>query len=203
MSAAALRDNWGDAYFERYYGNPATWIASPGARNDEGRWLALMLQRLKLRPKRAVDIGSGTGEFALGLEYSSVYPVPKGFTVLRVDPYAPDRGAIRAEALHFPFEADDLIVCRDVLHYFDDDYCARVLRRFNDSGAVALYLRVICAEDGVTDASDDALKVEHRPAAWYRERLGMYIGIGFGLFVRGDVGIAMSALERPEWWSKL
>jgi hypothetical protein len=85
-----------------------------------------------------------------------------------------------------------------VLHYFDDDYCTRVLRRFNDSGAAALYLRVICAEDTVTAASDEALKVQHRPTAWYRERLGMYIGIGFGLFVRGDVRISLSALERPE-----
>jgi hypothetical protein len=189
MNQAALRTDWGPEFWARYYDAPATRVIAPDDLYGEGMWLGMTLAlRLGIALRRVVDVGSGTGKFADGVQTA----LP-GASVERFEPFGPDVEADRRRCAELSTLQADLVVCRDVLHYLDDVEATHTLALMNHSGAAALYLRVSVAEDFVDPRSDSELV--RRPYEFVRTRLTNYINLRFGIWVRTGTPMLLGAAE--------
>lgn len=185
-----LRTDWGPEFWQRHYVDEKTRVVSPGDLEAEGLWLVMTLHfRIDLPVHRILDIGSGTGAFAHGME-----AIGQGVTVERIDPHGPDPKALRVRATEWPLTKYDLIVCRDTLHYLGDHDAARVLDKMNASGALALYLRVSVFEDASPDPRSDEQLVR-RPFSNLTRALTNYVPLRFGIWLRKGTPIRLGYAE--------
>lgn len=188
-SDITARTDWGDAFWQRFYQDPDTRIASSQGLHEEGQWLALTLKaRLGIQIASAIDLGSGNGCFADGLQAQLEW-----CQVRRIDLHAPDEFAKREDACSVDLAGYDLIICRDFIHYLDDMPAHNLLHDMARSGAKALYLRVATTADTLDARSDT--EIIRRDASWYQRRLTGYAHLRFGLLLKLGQSITLGALE--------
>jgi len=185
---AALRTDWGDSFWSKFYADKATRIVDPESLQIEGMWLGLTLKsRLGLAVDRIIDLGSGTGDFADGLDRALQTETR------RIDLHSPDRAAERVDIRLVQLHNVDLIVCRDTLQCLEDASAAALLIRMNNSCADAIYLRVPTNKDQLTEDSDRLIAL--RAPGWYVSHLTNYAHLRFGIWIRRITPIRLAALE--------
>ena len=186
-------------FYQRYYIDPTTRVASREDTVRLGRFVCAYTAYLGFTVKRVLDAGCGLGHLRrpvreffpraryVGLETSEYLCRRYGWT----------RGSIADFAPKQPF---DLVFCHDVLQYLPDGEAASALANLGRLSRGALYFSVLTQEDWRrnADRSRTDSGVRLRPAGWYKARLARHFRpLGGGLMVRRGFDPLLWELERP------
>jgi SAM-dependent methyltransferase len=188
-----------EAFFERYYGDPATRVADGGDAERLAGLVAGVVRYIELPVRRILDAGCGVGllkdpllaRFPTaryeGLEYSAYLCRRHGWI----------EGSL---ATHVASQPYDLVVCHDVLQYLDDRTAARALANLARLCRGALYFSVLTRRDWrhAADQSRTDRTVHLRPADWYRRRLRRgFRHVAGGVHVARALDPILWELEQP------
>jgi 2-polyprenyl-3-methyl-5-hydroxy-6-metoxy-1,4-benzoquinol methylase len=195
--AASVHESFDAKYYERYYENERTRVASSQDIARLGRFVCSYVDYLDIKVKRVLDAGCGVGLWQnviashypharyTGIEVSEHLCKTRGFTQASVVDYA-DRGRF------------DLVICQGVLQYLTDAEAKRAIKNLGRLCRGILYLEVLTKEDWASACdqrfSDGA--VHRRSAAWYRKQLARdFQALGGGVFAHRDANLVLYALE--------
>ena len=186
-------------FYQRYYRNPGTRVASREDALRLGRFVCAYTAYLGFSVRRVLDAGCGLGHMQnavreffpraryMGLEASEYLCGRHGWI----------RGSIADFAARAPF---DLVICHDVLQYLADEDARAALQNLARLCHGALYFSVLTTEDWRRNAdrarTDPAARL--RPVVWYRNRLARHFRpLGGGLMTRRGSSPLLWELERP------
>jgi SAM-dependent methyltransferase len=189
---------FGAEFFQRFYFNPATRVASAAEMRDRAALILAALRHAKIPVRRILDAGCGVG--LLRRPFARLAP-RVSYTGLEDSEYLCKRyDWTRGSLVDFKARAPfDLVVCYDVMQYLGDRDAARALANLASLSRAAVYFSALTREDwrnncdrGRTDRS-----VNLRTGAWYAKRLRRnFRYLGFGLWIRKDVTALVWELER-------
>jgi SAM-dependent methyltransferase len=184
-------------YYQRYYFNPRTAVASRGEMQARARLIAAVLAHTGMPVRRILEAGCGTGMLRaplrrllpqaryVGLESSEYLCRRYGFVHGRIEEY-------RARA---PF---DVVICYDVLQYLPAAAAERALANFARLCRGVLYFTALTRYDyehNCDQARTDA-NVHLRSARWYRAHLTpRFREAGLGFWLRRGAPLTLWELE--------
>jgi SAM-dependent methyltransferase len=189
--------HFGRDYYQRYYFNPRTAVASRSEMQARARLIGAFVVHTGLPVRRILEAGCGTGMLRgglkrllpraryLGLESSEYLCRRYGWEQGRIEEY-------RARA---PF---DLVICYDVLQYLPAQAAERALANFGRLCRGVLYFTALTRydyEQNCDQARTDA-DVHLRSAHWYRTRLArQFRDLGLGFWLRRGAPVTLWELE--------
>ncbi|MBL8911181.1 MAG: class I SAM-dependent methyltransferase [Archangium sp.] len=110
-------------------------------------------------------------------------------------------GHVQADIRTFKLDRTfDLVICQGVLPYLDDQGAAAAIENLASMCDGLLYLEAITKDDmkDAIDPSRTDLRVNLRPAKWYRERLAPHFReVGAGVYAAHRAELPFFALEAP------
>jgi SAM-dependent methyltransferase len=184
-------------YYQRYYFNPRTAVASRSEMQARARLIAAFVTHAGLPVRRILEAGCGTGMLRttlqrqlpraryVGLESSSYLCQRYGWVHGRIEEY-------RARV---PFE---LVICYDVLQYLESAAAQRALANLGRLCRGVLYFTALTRydyEQNCDQARTDA-DVHLRSAHWYRARLARrFREAGLGFWLRRGAPLTLWELE--------
>ena len=196
-AAAPARAGFDRAYYQRYYFDHRTAVATGNEVRARARLIAAFTAHVGLPPRRILDVGCGTGRLRsalmrllprahyVGLESSDYLCQRYGWQQGRIENYR-----VRA-----PF---DLLICYDVLQYLPPAAAERALLNFGRLCRGALYFTALTRYDyqeNCDQARTDA-DVYLRSATWYRMRLRrQFREAGLGFWLRRGAPLTLWELE--------
>ena len=184
-------------YYQRYYYDPRTAVASRAEMRARARLIAAFVAHLGLPVRRILEAGCGTG--LLRRELARL--LPRGhYTALESSDYLCRRygwqhGRIEEYRARAPY---DLVVCYDVLQYLERAAAERALRNFARLTRGALYFSALTRGDleRNCDPKRTDANVHLRSAHWYRARLRRHFRpVGLGFWVRRGAPLTLWELE--------
>jgi SAM-dependent methyltransferase len=184
-------------YYQRFYFDPRTAVASRREMQARARLIAAVLTHTGLPVRRILEAGCGTGMLRaalrrllpqaryVALESSEYLCRRYGFVHGRIEEY-------RARA---PF---DLVICYDVLQYLPSAAAEHALANFARLCRGVLYFTALTRYDyehNCDQARTDA-NVHLRSARWYRARLTpRFRDAGLGFWLRRGAPLTLWELE--------
>jgi SAM-dependent methyltransferase len=192
--AAAAFDR---AYYQRFYFDTRTAVASRSEMRARARLIAAMTQHAGLPVQRILEAGCGTG--MLGAALRGLLPRAH-YVGLEASEYLCRRygwqcGRIESYRTRAPF---DLVVCYDVLQYLGDAAAARALANFGRLCRGVLYFSALTRYDLKHNADPERTDaaVHLRSAHWYRSRLRRdFRDVGLGFWLRRGAPLMLWELE--------
>ncbi len=171
------------AYYRRFYEESETAVITPDIQHAEVAFVVAFCRHIELEVERFSDVGAGTGWWAR--EFARQYP-----QCTDIETFDSSSAACRQYGhRHGRIEKlggrqSDLVVCRDVLRYLDDDTAEEAIRRLSRKCRGVLYLQVITSDDEIDEAASD-MAGYFRTTAWYRRRIrdAGFRDCGMGLFM--------------------
>jgi SAM-dependent methyltransferase len=194
----AKRRVFDQAYYDRFYRDPATRVDDAPTLRHLGRFVCAYVKYLQVDVERVVDLGCGLGAWRdvvarhfprasyRGVEISDYLCRQYGWT----------RGSVVDFRAREPF---DLIICQGVLQYLGDRDAARAIRNLSELSAGALYLEVLTREDWERNCDQELTDgdVYLRPVDWYRKRLAKgFVNCGGGVFLSRHIESYAYELEK-------
>jgi len=184
-------------YYQRYYYDPRTAVASRAEMRARARLIAAFVEHLGLPVRRILEAGCGTG--LLQRELKRLLPRAH-YTALESSEYLCRRygwqhGRIEEFRARAPY---DLVVCYDVLQYLERAAAERALRNFARLTRGALYFSALTRGDleRNCDPKRTDANVHLRSADWYRARLRRHFrAAGLGFWVRRGAPLTLWELE--------
>ena len=201
MSVAAARKGvrFDRAYYQRYYFDPRTAVASRSETRARARFIAAFAVHagLPVRRSRILEAGCGTG--VLRAELLRLLPHAH-YVALESSDYLCQRygwrqGRIEEYRSRTPF---DLVICYDVLQYLSASAAQRALANFGRLCRGALYFTALTRHDYQhnCDQARTDVAVHLRTAEWYRTRLRrQFSEAGLGFWVRRGAPLTLWELE--------
>lgn len=185
------------AYYQRYYFNPRTAVASRSEVRGRAQLIAAVTAHAGLPVRRILDAGCGTGVLRAAL----IRRLPKAhYVALESSDYLCERygwvhGRIEEFRARAPF---DLVVCYDVLQYLETAAAERALANFGRLCRGVMYFTALTRfdyEQNCDQARTDS-RVHLRSARWYRTRLGRQFNeLGLGFWMRRGAPLTLWELE--------
>jgi SAM-dependent methyltransferase len=185
------------AYYQRYYFDPHSAVASRAEMQARARLIAALVEHAGLPVRRILEAGCGTGMLRatlrrllpkaqyFGLETSEYLCARYGWELGRIEQYR----------TRSPF---DLLICYDVLQYLDDTAAARALANFGRLCRGVLYFSALTRYDlkHNADLKRTDAAVHLRAAHWYRRRLQRsFREAGLGFWLRRGAPLTLWELE--------
>jgi len=190
--------HFGEEFFARYYGDPATRVADAG---DAARLVGLIagvVDYVELPVRRILDAGCGIGLLKAPLRRRFPRASYEG---LEISPFLCGKfGWHQGSLADFRAPPYDLVVCHDVLQYLDDASAARALANLARLARGALYFSVLTRRDWrhSADQSRTDRDVHLRSADWYQRRLRRgFRHVAAGVHVAKGLKPILWQLERP------
>jgi SAM-dependent methyltransferase len=191
-------DAFGEAYYRRYYLDPATRVRAGAAQDRLAGFVFGYLAHLGVPVRRVLDLGCGLGHWRAPLRKRH----PRAaYTGVEISEYLCEtHGWERGSAADYPGRGRfDLVICQSVLQYLGDDEARAAVDNMARLCRGALYLEIITAEDW-REHCDRRLtdgKIHLRPDAWYRRLLGRrFRSAGGGLFLPIESPVVLYQLEK-------
>jgi SAM-dependent methyltransferase len=197
VAAADRRTGFDRAYYQRYYFDPRTAVASRSEMRARARLIVAVVAHVGLPVRRILEAGCGTG--MLRAELRRVLPRAH-YVALESSEYLCRRygylhGRIEEYRARAPF---DLLICYDVLQYLPGAAAERALANFARLCRGVLYFSALTRYDyarNCDQARTDA-DVHLRSALWYRTRLRRrFRELGLGFWVRRGAPLTLWELE--------
>jgi SAM-dependent methyltransferase len=197
VSVAAKRAQFDRAYYQRYYFDPCTAVASRSEMRARARLIAAFAAHAGLPVRRILEAGCGTG--LLRAELLRLLPRAH-YVALESSAYLCQRygwreGRIEEYRSRAPF---DLVICYDVLQYLAATAAQRALANFGRVCRGVLYFTALTRHDYEhnCDQSRTDAGVHLRSAEWYRRRLRrQFSEVGVGFWVRRGAPLTLWELE--------
>lgn len=186
------------AYFDRYYRNPTTRVASRRETLRLARFVCSYLKFLGQPVERVVDLGCGLGWWRAAI--ARHFP-RAAYTGVEISPYLCrehgwQRGSVVDWSASEPF---DLVICQGVLQYLDAAQARRAIRNLVSLCGGALYLEALTREDWERNCDRQTTDGDThlRPVAWYRAELGpRFTSCGGGVFLAPRSPAVLFELEK-------
>lgn len=192
------RFNFDEQYYERFYRNALTRVATPQSVAKLAAFVCAYLKHLGQPVRTVADLGCGLGYWQAPLRRH--FPRARYVGVEASDylcrTYGWQQGSVVDFVAQEPF---DLVICQGVLQYLSASAARRAIANLGRLCRGALYLEVLTIEDWrevcdrrVTDGSGYL-----RPAEWYRRQLSArFEACGGGVFLAPQAPVRLFALER-------
>lgn len=187
-------------YYDRFYRDPATRVATRGATTRLGRFVCSYLRHLGQPVRSVLDLGCGLGLWREVVRRHHPDATYRGVELSRYlcRTHGWQRGSVVDYRASHPF---DLVICHGVLQYLDAGEARRAIRNLARLCGGAMFLEALTVEDwerncdqSVTDGD-----VYLRPAAWYRLELGRHFtSCGGGVFLSARSPAVVYELEKAE-----
>jgi 2-polyprenyl-3-methyl-5-hydroxy-6-metoxy-1,4-benzoquinol methylase len=192
-------NNFGAAYFRKFYLDRATRVISNGEMRSRAALIASVLRHVQIPVRCILDAGCGIG--LLRKPLADLYPRAR-YSGLDASPYLCRRfGWIQGSVSDFaPPKPFDLVICYDVLQYLPDAQAARAIVNLAKLTRAALYVSALTVEDWREncDRSRTDREVYLRHGAWYRRRLKKWFRyVGVGVWLRKEVAATLWDMEKP------
>jgi len=197
MSKEKGQERFNKDYYERYYFNRATRVATPSYYQRLASFLAAYSAYLDLSVVRILDLGCGVGGLKAPLKQEFKKAKYSGVEHSRhaCEKYGWEHGCASSFSA---LESFDLVICHDVLQYLDADRADRALENFGQLTQKILYFSVLTKEDW-RDHVDQHLTDDDvflRPASWYRKRLSkQFRNLGGGFYLDRGTDAVVYTLE--------
>jgi len=190
-------NNFGAAYFRKFYVNPATRVVTAGEMRARAAVITAALRQAQIPIRSILDAGCGIG--LMRRPFAELLPRAR-YSGLEASDYLCKRlGWIQGSIVDFsPRKSFDLVICYDVLQYLTDAQASRAIANFARLTHAALYVSALTAEDwrDNCDRSRTDRAVHLRPGAWYRlKRSFRYVGLG--VWLRKNVTAILWDMEKP------
>lgn len=191
------RFNFDKAYYDRYYKDPRTRVASDDDSRRLARLFAAYLGYLQQPVRNVLDLGAGLGQMrpALRAEFPDATYVGVERSEYACERYALRRGSVVDFKARGRF---DLVICKGVLQYLDRGEAERALENLAELCRGCLYLEALTREDW-EEAADQTVTdgdVYLRPARFYKSRLNRsFRNAGAGVFVHARSPAVLYSLE--------
>jgi SAM-dependent methyltransferase len=199
MAPAAERKglHFDRAYYQRYYFDPRTAVASRGEVRARARLIAAFALHAGLPVRRILEAGCGTGLLRAELlrRLPQVHYVALESSAYLCRRYGWRKGRIEEYRSRTPF---DLVICYDVLQYLSDSAAQRALANFGRLCRGALYFTALTRHDYQhnCDQARTDVAVHLRTAGWYRTRLRrQFSEAGLGFWLRRGAPLILWELE--------
>ena len=188
---------FGREYYQRYYFDPRTAVATRAEMQARARLIAALTGHLGLKVRRILEAGCGTGLLrgALKRLLPRAHYVALEASEYLCRRYGCERGAIETYRARAPF---DLVICYDVLQYLDREAAQRALANFGRLCRGVLYFSALTRGDFERncDPRRTDADVHLRSARWYRARLERrFREAGLGFWLRRGAPLTLWELE--------
>ncbi|MDP2272643.1 MAG: SAM-dependent methyltransferase [Archangium sp.] len=189
-----------EAYYRRFYKDPSTRVYDQKRHAHLISGVVGLIEWFGVDLIDVLDVGAGLGWWGQWLKKNR-----KGTTVISTEldreicrKYGHQQADISTFRLEKQFE---LVICQGVLPYITDATGASAaIENLAAMCGGFLYLEAITQDDmkDAIDAHRTDLRVELRPAAWYRKRLLPHFReVGGGLYAARRANLPFFALEAP------
>jgi SAM-dependent methyltransferase len=184
-------------YYQRYYFDPRTAVASRSETEARARLIAALAAHAGLPVRRILDAGCGTGVLRAALKKllpAAEYVALESSEYLCAR-YGWSRGRIEAYRARTPF---DLVICYDVLQYLDAAAARRALKNFGRLCRGVLYFSALTRADYEKncDRTRTDVEVHLRSGRWYRAQLTRrFREAGLGFWLRRGAPLTLWELE--------
>jgi len=198
LDPARPRESFGEAYYTRFYRDPATRVRGSGLQARLAGFVFGYMAHLGLPVRRVLDLGCGLGHWRASLAQRHPRATYTGveFSAYLCARFGWDEGSAADYAGRGRY---DLILCQSVLQYLPDAGVRAAAANMARLCRGAVYLEIITAEDwreNVDQRVTDG-KVHLRPAQWYHKVLGKHFrSAGGGLFLPKDTPAVLYELEK-------
>ena len=188
-----------EAYYRRFYKDPATRVYDQKRHAHLVAGVVSMIEWFGVELSDVLDVGAGLGWWGAWLRKNR-----KGVRVLSTEldrTICRKYGHTQADITTFRLERQfDLVVCQGVLPYLDPVGADAAIENLAAMCGGFLYLEAITRDDmkDAIDAHRTDLRVQLRPAAWYRQRLKPHFReVGCGIYAARKANLPFFALEAP------
>lgn len=188
-----------EAYYRRFYKDPSTRVYDQARHAHLVAGVVNQLEWFGMELTDVLDVGAGLGWWGAWLKKhrKGVYVVSTELEREVCKKY----GHTQADITTFRLERQfDLVVCQGVLPYLDTSGAAAAIENLAAMCSGFLYLEAITRDDlkDAIDAMRTDMRVEFRPAAWYRKQLKPHFReVGGGLYAARRANLPFFALEAP------
>lgn len=194
----AKRFSFDEAYYRRFYEDPATRVTDEAATHRLGGFVAALLRYLDVPVHRVLDVGCGIGLWRAVIEHE--FP-GADYQGLEVSEYLCERFGWKLGSIAELRDRRqyDLVICQGVLQYLDSRQARAAIENLARVCRGALYLEALTREDwdGVADRERTDGDTFLRSARWYRRALAPhFVHVGGGVWVSERAGVPLYALER-------
>ena len=189
--------DFGREYYQRYYFNPRTAVATRREMQARARLIAALTEHAGLPVRRILEAGCGTGllRAALTRLLPRAQYVALESSEYLCGRYGWQRGRIESYRPGAPF---DLVICYDVLQYLDTHAAQRALANFARLCRGVLYFSALTRLDFEQNCDPRRTdgNVHLRSAGWYRRRLTRgFREAGLGFWLRRGAPLTLWELE--------
>lgn len=188
-----------EAYYRRFYKDPSTRVYDQKRHAKLISGIVGLIEWFGLELTDVLDVGAGLGWWGQWLQKHR-----NGVKVLSTElerDICRKYGHQQADVTTFRLDRQfDLVICQGVLPYLDATGAEAGIENLASMCGGFLYLEAITRDDmkDAIDAHRTDLRVELRPATWYRKRLAPHFReVGAGLYAARRAHLPFFALEAP------
>jgi SAM-dependent methyltransferase len=189
-----------EAYYRRFYKDPSTRVYDQKRHAKLVAGVVSLVEWFGLELRDVLDVGAGLGWWGQWLAKNR-----KEAKVISTElerEICAQYGHRQADITTFCLpQKFDLVICQGVLPYLDATGAEAAIENLAAMSGGLLYLEAITKDDmkDAIDAQRTDLRVELRPAAWYRKRLAPHFQeVGVGLYAARKAHLPFFALEAPK-----
>lgn len=184
-------------YYDRFYRDPATSVATEGSVRSLGRFVSAYVDHLGIEVVQVLDLGCGLGPWrdVIGKHYPKATYTGVEISEYLCRKYGWQRGSVAEYRSRRRF---DLVICQGVLQYLNDREARAAITNLDRLCRGALFLEVLTREDWEQNCDQDVTDGEcHlRDAAWYATRLSKHFtNCGGGVHLSNRVDHYVYALD--------
>lgn len=189
-----------DAYYRRFYKDPSTRVYDQARHAKLVTGVVSLIEWFGVELFDVLDVGAGLGWWGAWLKKHRKH-VNVVSTELERD-ICEKYGHLQADVTTLRLDKKfELVVCQGVLPYVDAVGAEAGIENLAAMCGGFLYLEAITSDDmkDAIDAERTDLRVNLRPAAWYRKKLAPHFReVGVGLYAARSAHLPFFALEAPK-----
>lgn len=189
-----------EAYYRRFYKDPQTRVYDQRRHTKLVSGVVSLVEWFGVELREVLDVGAGLGWWGAWLRANR-----KGVRVTSTElerEICEKYGHLQADITTLRLEKQfELVVCQGVLPYLDAPGADAALENLAAMCGAFLYVEAVTADDmkDAIDAERTDLRVNLRPASWYRKRLAPHFReVGVGLYAARHARLPFFALEAPK-----